>query len=67
MVNIFFAYGNEPEATGETISIAANSLNALPEITATPWQAMEATGRLVIGQIAAAIDQSDLVCCEVGT
>lgn len=67
MTKIFFAYAAEPEATGETISIAARSLSARPDVTATPWQAMEVAGRLILSQITEAINESDLVCCELGT
>lgn len=67
MVDIFFAYPGEPEATGETIALAAEHLGGRPDVSAVTWQGLKVAGRLVIRQITEAIDQADLVCCEVGT
>lgn len=67
MVNIFFAYPGQPEATAETIALAAGHLDTRPDVSATTWQDLAVAGRLVLGQIADAIDSADLVCCELGS
>lgn len=67
MVNIFFAYPAEPEATAETIALAAAHLNERSDVSAVTWQGLAVAGRLVLRQITEAIDQSDLICCELGT
>ncbi len=67
MVNIFFAYPAEPEATAETIALAATHLGTRPTVSATTWQGLVVAGRLVLGQITDAIDNADLVCCELGS
>jgi hypothetical protein len=67
MVGIFFAYPAQPEATSETIVLAATQLGRRPGVSTVTWQSLEAAGRLVLQQIEEAIDRSDLVCCELGT
>jgi hypothetical protein len=67
MVDIFFAYPAEPEATGETIALAAAHLGSRPDISAVTWQDLKVEGRLVLREITEAIDRADLVCCELGT
>lgn len=67
MVSIFFAYPLDPEATSETVALAAKNLNGRAEISAQTWQGLPVTGGLVLSQITAAIDRADLVCCELGT
>jgi hypothetical protein len=68
MVNLFFAYPARPEATAETVALAAVGLGSRPSVSAVTWQGgLEIAGRLVVRQITEAIDQADLVCCELGT
>jgi hypothetical protein len=67
MVDIFFAYPAEPEATGETIALAAAHLGSRPDVSAVTWQGLRVDGRLVLRQVTDAIDRADLVCCELGT
>lgn len=67
MVDIFFAYPAQPEATRETVAIAAGNLGRRPGVSAATWQGLEVGGRLVLRQIAEAIDSSDLLCCELGS
>jgi hypothetical protein len=67
VVNIFFAYALKPEATSETVALAAKSLDDRTHLSATTWQNLQVTGRLVVPEVAAAIDRADLVCCELGT
>jgi hypothetical protein len=67
MVNIFFAYPRQPEATAETVALAAGHLDTRPGVTAKTWQDLAVTGRLVLGQITDAICAADLVCCELGS
>ena len=66
MVHIFFAYPAQPEATAETIALAAAHLGSRPGVSTETWQKLQAAGRLVLRQITEAIDRADLVCCELG-
>jgi hypothetical protein len=67
VVNIFFAYPLDPEATSETVALAAKSLDGRKDISAQTWQDLPVTGGLVLSEITAAIDRADLICCELGT
>jgi hypothetical protein len=67
MEKIFFAYAAQPEATSETISMAANSLDKINDVSASTWQQLEVKGRVVIDRVTEAIDSADLICCELGT
>jgi hypothetical protein len=67
MVDIFFAYPAQPEATGETVALAAAHLGGRLGVSADTWQSLEVAGRLVLRQITEAIDRADLICCELGT
>lgn len=67
MVSIFFAYPAQPEATAETIALAAAGLDTRAGVSGVPWEGLTVAGRLVLRQVTEAIDRADLVCCELGS
>jgi hypothetical protein len=67
MVHIFFAYAAEPEATSETVALAARGLHGRQDVSAATWQDLQVAGRLILTQIVDAIKQADLLCCDLST
>lgn len=63
----FFAYGSEPQYSGETIEDAIEKINGsykgIAEIIA--WKSLAISGKLIIGQILKEIDICDFFCVDL--
>ena len=54
----FFGYPSRPASRRVTVAEAASSLSATREVNAVTWEGLSVTGRLIITEVTAAIDDS---------
>lgn len=58
--SVFFGYPSGPEVVRHTVADAALLIGGTGLVAAVTWESLHVGGRLVIGQVLAAIEQSDL-------
>lgn len=66
-MQFFFAYSGVPEGTRETVAAGARLLQEQSGETVVTWEELRIDGRVIIGQVTRAIDESDVVCAEMST
>lgn len=63
---IFFAYPGSPRLLAETLRSSASKIEKRTGIGCTTWEQLQVDGRVIISEILAAIDQSEVVAAEIG-
>jgi hypothetical protein len=61
----FVAYPSQPRSLSETIETAIENINGTQIVEAIGWRSLNVGGRLVINEICATIDKSDLFICDL--
>ena len=67
MHNVFFAYGNEPKSTSETIETAIANINQCDIFNIKSWRDINISGKYVIDEICSEIEKCDIFACELTT
>jgi hypothetical protein len=65
--SVFFAYPGNPALVAETMRNAAAAISARTGNVATTWEQLRVDGRVMINEITAKIDSSQVVVAEVGS
>lgn len=63
----FFAYASTPPSIPETIKAAIQGINRSQVANIRSWEDLEIGGKIIIGDICAAIDGADFFCADVTT
>ncbi len=63
----FFAYAAAPPSIPEIINAAVDSINKNQTAHITTWEELQVGGKYIIGEICAAIDESDFFCADITT
>lgn len=61
----FFAYPSKPSSLSEAVENAIELINGTEVVDASSWKDLAVTGRLVIKEIFAAIDATDIFACDL--
>ena len=61
----FFAYPSSPESLAEGIESAIELINGTKVVNIVGWKSLRTGGKLVINQICDAIDDSDVLLCDL--
>ncbi|MFL5329819.1 MAG: P-loop ATPase, Sll1717 family [Gemmataceae bacterium] len=64
-MNAFYAYPSRPASVPDTIGAAIEELNNAQTVDITPWEKLKVGGKIVIDQIAQAIDASPLFLADL--
>jgi hypothetical protein len=65
LATCFVAYPSKPRSIAETIEAAIDMINDTQLVKLVGWRSLPVTGRVVIKQVCAAIDKSDLFICDM--
>lgn len=65
LVTCFLAYPSQPKSLVETIESAIQRINEIQIVKAIGWRSLLVTGRVVIKEICAAIDQCNMFACDM--
>lgn len=65
MIHGFWAYPSRPTSVGDAVSEAIDRISKAGEVQITPWTRLAVSGKLIIGEICAQIDRSDLVFADL--
>lgn len=65
--NVFFGYDSEPELSRETLFNASRAISKTGVATATSWEELKTSGRVLIGRIRDTIDTADACAFDVST
>ncbi len=63
----FFAYSSTPPSIPETIKAAVQAINRTNNAEILPWEALQNSGKVIIGEICEAIDHAQFFCADVTT
>lgn len=61
----FFAYGSDPNSSGESVQLAITEINKSGEFSIKPWSKMNVHGKVIINEIFKEINSSDFLCADL--
>ncbi|MEM7551892.1 MAG: hypothetical protein AAF363_19580 [Bacteroidota bacterium] len=61
----FFAYGSDPNSSGESVQSVITEINKSGEFIIKPWSKMNVHGKVIINEIFKEIDSSDFLCADL--
>jgi hypothetical protein len=64
---VFFAYPGSPPLLAETLRSSAKKIESRSRVSCTTWEQLRVDGRVMINEILATIDGSQVVAAEIGS